>query len=494
MTKIKISEIITNPNQPREYFDEQALMELAQSIKVEGVMSPIMVRPLDDKYEIVQGERRFRAAQLAGLTEIPSIVRELDEQEAFHLSVIENIQREQMTPIEEARAFLWYSMRGYTQEEIAEKVKKTRDYVASKMRLLELSEGVQHMIACGKIKEGHAKQLLRLRAVTKRLCTETYVPIQFRQDMFETFQDKFIRHFSPEDKISVKDVEVWVDDWYYLLVFSTVRYVEGYDSAVVCEASHESKLLAPLALGDICLIYGLHINNLDEKDYEFAVKYEESLLKHSYDRTFRKWSIEKYYDAIRFGENPITNQPLEWQKPSAQRVFTVVLSAEKGERDDNDFLKLMELHEIEWSKVADRFEQESDFRESFAALLYNLRVNHSRLKFEAGAVKDFYECDEFIVSNGMTSVQEFLYRPIPDSRVGLEKLRLSVEQIKRVNSERGGEELSDYEIAKMLYILFREDTGKIVPMDVVTEHLTAALALDISSDEIDRRLAEVESA
>lgn len=493
MQLIKLTEIQANPNQPRKHFDEQALAELAQSIKVEGVMSPIMVRPIGEKFEIVQGERRFRAAQQAGLTEIPSIVREVDDQDAFHLAFMENLQREQMTPIEEAQAFLWYSTHGFTQEEIAEKVKKTRDYVASKMRLLELSESVQQMIKVGKIKEGHAKQLLRLRAVTKRLCTETYVPVQFKQDMFETFQDKFTRHFSLVDKISVKDVEAWVDDWYYLLVFSIIRYAEGYDSASICKASHESKLPAPLAIGDICLIYGLHINNLEEKDYEFAVKYEENLLKYLYDRTFRKWSIEKYYDAIRFGENPLSIQPLEWEKPKANRIFAVVLSAEKGERNEDDFLELVALHDIQWDEIADRFEQEPDFRESFAMLIYNLRVNHSSLKFEAEAVKAFYEIDEFILGNGMTSIEEFMsFSENPAPRDSLLNVRLVIEQIHRVNSEMGRIPLNERELAELLLINFREETGHTIDIETAERTVAAALALEISQDEIEKRLAEAE--
>src|SRR5690606_22499674 len=154
---IKLSEIITNPNQPRKHFDEQALQELAESIKKDGLQEAILVRPKGDKFEIVQGERRYRAHKLAGLESIQAKVREVDDEDAFHLAVIENIQREQLSPIEEARAFLWYSHNGLTQDEIAEKVKKTRDYVASKLRLLNLSETVQSIIERGEIKEGHAK-------------------------------------------------------------------------------------------------------------------------------------------------------------------------------------------------------------------------------------------------------------------------------------------------------------------------------------------------
>lgn len=491
MQQIKLSDIQVNPNQPRKYFDEQALTELSQSIKAEGVMSPIMVRPIGDKFEIVQGERRFRAAQQAGLSEIPSIVREVDEIEAFHLAFIENIQREQMTPIEEARAFLWYASQGFTQEEIAEKIKKTRDYVASKIRLLELSESVQQMLTVGKIKDGHAKQLLRLKAITKRLCTENYVPFSFELSMFEMFQDKFIRHFSLIDKISVKDVEGWVDNWYYLLVFSTVRYAQGYDNALICNVSHESKLPSPLTVGDVCHLYGLHINNLEEKDYDFIVSYEENLLKHSYDRSFRKWNIERFYDSIRFGENPLSNTALVWENPLANRILSVVLSAERGERNEQGFLNLIEPCDVDWSEVANRFKCDSDFRESVAVLIYMLRVDHSSLEIEAESIKEFYHADEFIIRNGFKSVQEFLDLPLPKTHQNLDRLRLMIEQIKLVNMEQGRPELTKHEISEMIFILFREDTRQEVPFSYIEEQVSAALALDMSEEEITQRLVEV---
>src|SRR5690606_13026930 len=115
---IQLSEIITNPNQPRKHFDEQAHQELAESIKKDGLQEAILVRPKGDKFEIVQGERRYRAPKLAGLESIQAKVREVDDEEAFHLAVIENIQREQLSPIEEARAFARYVELGYTHEEI----------------------------------------------------------------------------------------------------------------------------------------------------------------------------------------------------------------------------------------------------------------------------------------------------------------------------------------------------------------------------------------
>ncbi len=221
MQLIKLTEIQANPNQPRKHFDEQSLAELAQSIKVEGVMSPIMVRPIGEKFEIVQGERRFRAAQQAGLTEIPSIIREVDEVEAFHLAVIENIQREQMTPIEEAQAFMKYVEMGFTHEQIAEKVSKSRTYVTTKLRLLNLLPEVQDWIASGRLAEGHAKVLLTMNS---KLCSITNVPrfIKGDQSDFDYYQSLFTKEFKERVKISVKDVEQFVSDMRYKLVASAL--------------------------------------------------------------------------------------------------------------------------------------------------------------------------------------------------------------------------------------------------------------------------------
>lgn len=193
---IKLTEIVANPNQPRKHFDEQALQELADSIKSDGLQEPILVRPKGDKYEIVQGERRYRAHKLAGLETIQAKVKEVDDEDAFHLAVIENIQREQLTPIEEARAFQKYVEMGYTHEEIAKKVSKSRTYVTSRLRLLNLIPEIQDMIAEGRISEGHAKQLLKLR----NLFPSNNEPFKFGQELF-------VRDFSSVEKISVKDVQ-----------------------------------------------------------------------------------------------------------------------------------------------------------------------------------------------------------------------------------------------------------------------------------------------
>jgi len=162
-TVVKLRLIEANSNQPRKVFDEDSLAELAESIKKYGVIQPIVVRKVDDHYEIVAGERRWRAAKIAGLKEIPVIVKEYTEQEMAEISLIENLQREDLNPIEEARAYqtliTTYNLK---QEEIAECVSKSRTVITNALRLLKLGERIQTMLIEGLISTGHAKVLLSL--------------------------------------------------------------------------------------------------------------------------------------------------------------------------------------------------------------------------------------------------------------------------------------------------------------------------------------------
>ena len=154
-----------NPNreQPRKSFDEDALQELADSIKQFGILQPLIVKKKDDYYEIVAGERRWRAAKIAGLKEVPVILKEFNEQEIVEISLIENIQRENLNPIEEAVAFKRlmedFSLK---QDEIAERVSKSRTAVTNSMRLLKLDKRVQQMVVDEMISTGHARALLSL--------------------------------------------------------------------------------------------------------------------------------------------------------------------------------------------------------------------------------------------------------------------------------------------------------------------------------------------
>ncbi len=161
---LKISELEPNRTQPRKEFDEDALSELADSISRHGLLQPILVRPLTlGGYEIVAGERRYRACRMAGLTEVPVIIRELSEGETMELALIENLQREDLTPLEEAEGYsVLMNEHGLTQEDVAKSVGKSRPAVANALRLLKLPEYVRERLASGEITAGHARALLGL--------------------------------------------------------------------------------------------------------------------------------------------------------------------------------------------------------------------------------------------------------------------------------------------------------------------------------------------
>lgn len=160
-TLVKITEVEPNREQPRKTFDEDALNELADSIKQFGLLQPILVQKRKDHYEIIAGERRWRAAKLAGLKEVPVIVKELTEQEILEISLIENIQRENLNPIEEALAYKkLLNEFNLKQEEVAERVSKSRTAVTNSMRLLKLADEVQQMVIDEQISTGHARALL----------------------------------------------------------------------------------------------------------------------------------------------------------------------------------------------------------------------------------------------------------------------------------------------------------------------------------------------
>ena len=161
--ELNINDIMPNRFQPREIFDEQALNELALSIKEHGVIQPIIVRKIGDKYEIIAGERRYRASQLAGKTTIPALVRDIDDKETAKIALLENLQRSDLTPIEEAKTYQTIlKLDNITQEELAANLGKSQSTVANKLRLLNLAEEVQTALLNKQISERHARSLLNV--------------------------------------------------------------------------------------------------------------------------------------------------------------------------------------------------------------------------------------------------------------------------------------------------------------------------------------------
>lgn len=159
--------------QPRREFDPAALEELARSIEQSGVIQPLVVRVVERGYELIAGERRWRAAQLAGKSEVPAVVKEVSDAEAFALALVENVQRQDLNPIEEASAFARLLEEfGFTQDELAQQVGKSRSSIANSVRLLTLPQAVCDMVARGELSPGHARTLVGLPAqVARRLAT-----------------------------------------------------------------------------------------------------------------------------------------------------------------------------------------------------------------------------------------------------------------------------------------------------------------------------------
>ena len=186
-TMVKISKLKNNADQPRKNFNEDALDELAESIKQHGIISPIIVQDRKTYYEIIAGERRWRAAMKAGLTEVPVIIKNYTEQEIVEISLIENIQREDLNPIEEALAYKkLLEDFNLKQDEVAEKVSKSRTAVTNSMRLLKLSDNVQQMIVDDMISTGHARAL---------------ISIEDPEEQYRIAQQIF------DEKLSVREVE-----------------------------------------------------------------------------------------------------------------------------------------------------------------------------------------------------------------------------------------------------------------------------------------------
>ena len=189
---VKLSKVEPNREQPRKNFDEDSLQELAESLKQFGMLQPILVQNRGDYYEIIAGERRWRAAKIAGLKEVPVMVRELTDQEIVEISLIENIQREDLNPIEEAQAYKRLLTEFHLkQDEVAERVSKSRTAVTNSMRLLKLCDEVQKMVVDDMISTGHARAL---------------ISIEDPEEQYLIAQKIF------DEKLSVREVEKLVKD------------------------------------------------------------------------------------------------------------------------------------------------------------------------------------------------------------------------------------------------------------------------------------------
>lgn len=160
-TKLSIGDIVPNPNQPRTHFNETELNELSESIREHGVLQPLLVRKKGSKYEIIAGERRYQASKLADLTEVPVIIKDVDDQQMMALALIENLQRSDLNPLEEAKGYRQLiDASGMTQDALSKAVSKSRSAITNSLRLLDLPEQVQQLIFDGQLTAGHARAIL----------------------------------------------------------------------------------------------------------------------------------------------------------------------------------------------------------------------------------------------------------------------------------------------------------------------------------------------
>ena len=212
-SEIPLDDLRPNPHQPRETFDEAGLEELVESLKAHGVIQPITVRPTADGYEIVAGERRFRAAERAGLPSVPAVIREVSDEKMLELALVENLQRRDLDPIERALGFrnLQTSLR-LTQEDVAARVGLKRATVANHLRLLELPEQVQLAVRKGLVTMGHARALLGLPSADARL---TMLELAIRKELSVRELEQLVRA-AAEPKTESKDPSErpapWIQD------------------------------------------------------------------------------------------------------------------------------------------------------------------------------------------------------------------------------------------------------------------------------------------
>ncbi len=210
---LPLENVRPNPAQPRRHFDEEALAELAASIAEQGLLQPLVVRPLPgQEYQIVAGERRYRGAQLAGLKEVPCVTRLLDDNAAMELALIENIQREDLLPLEEAASYKeLLDACGYTQDALAKKIGKSRPYISNSLRLLTLPEGILEELRAGRLSAGHGRAILLLnnkaqRTVMARRIIEEDWSVR-RAEKYAQEQNLLLKEGKPQVKLMKKTAD-----------------------------------------------------------------------------------------------------------------------------------------------------------------------------------------------------------------------------------------------------------------------------------------------
>lgn len=236
-TTVKITAVSPNREQPRKNFDEAALNELADSIRRHGVIQPLIVRKKGRGYEIVAGERRYRAAIKAGLNEIPVIIKEYTEKEIGEIALIENIQREDLNPIEEAQAYeKLINEYKITQEELADRLSKSRSAITNHLRLLKLSEKVQKMVSEGKLSEGHARAIASLSGFEKQ---EKAAELIAAKGLSVRDAEQLVKK-KPK---KIKKKETGADDLIYIELEEKLRELMSTKVSIKRESEEKGKIL-----------------------------------------------------------------------------------------------------------------------------------------------------------------------------------------------------------------------------------------------------------
>ncbi len=211
VTELDINMIIAREDQPRKTFDEESLLELANSLNEHGILQPVLVREKGDRYEIIAGERRWRAAQMAGLGTIPAIIRQLDDAQTGELSLIENLQREDLTAVEEAQAYRQMIERyQYTQEMLAQKIGKSRSHIANTLRILNLPPTILEMIESKQLSAGHARAILSLPGPKEQLAAAREITakgLSVRETEKKVRTKKTVQEIVFEKPVEILDLE-----------------------------------------------------------------------------------------------------------------------------------------------------------------------------------------------------------------------------------------------------------------------------------------------
>ncbi|WP_411336809.1 ParB/RepB/Spo0J family partition protein [Ruminococcus gauvreauii] len=237
--KLKINEVEPNREQPRKAFDEDALLELADSIRQFGILQPLLVQKKGKYFEIIAGERRWRAAKMAGLKEIPVVIKEFNDQEIVEISLIENIQRENLNPIEEAIAYkrlmTEFSLK---QDEIADRVSKSRTAVTNSMRLLKLDERVQQMVIDEMLSTGHARSLLSLEDAEMQYSVAMKI---FDEKLSVRETEKLVKSLLNPKKQKKKEADT-VSDLVYQNLEEKIKSIVGTKVQIQRKSDHKGKI------------------------------------------------------------------------------------------------------------------------------------------------------------------------------------------------------------------------------------------------------------